>query len=311
MSLLSSPLLIFSCVLIWACFVIHNIHGFQQNGISDTKHVVVGTTMVSTSLLFSRAIATTATATTLPSRMKTASAAASAFRLSSTVSDVDDSYDDDDDAGSAGGAGSAFGDNDCNDDGNGNYNEPKDQLLMALATKDKLFGDKNSKISTLAKDLAGYAMPLMPSTTPYRLLYTDAPDLLGFQGGPLSELVSISQKVTSSTDMEIILEYKPSQGIANLVSNFMPDITQERLQQIVYMEYTKEPMNKIDVKIKGTKLQGTRFGGNDGLPPLTSPTPIQLPFGSFKVLFHDDDLCIQQTIQGEFLFIYQKRNKYE
>ena len=276
---------------------------------SDTQHGVdfttttVSTTNVCSSRhrLWVRSATATSTFATRMMKKTAAVAVASATRLASTVSDVDDSYDDDV------GASAAFGGDTGYNDG-GKYNEPKDQLLMALATKDKLFGDKNSRISTLAKELAGYAMPLMPSNEPYRLLYTDAPDLLGFQGGPVSELVSISQTLTTSTEMEIILEYKPSKGITNLVSTFIPDIINERLQQIIYMEYTKEPMNKIDIKIKGTKLQGTRFGGTNGggLPALTSPTSIPLPFGSFKVLFHDDDLCIQQTIQGEFLFIYQK-----
>ena len=196
---------------------------------------------------------------------------------------------------------------DDNSADNGGYDQmiekdgPKDQLLTALATKDGIFGDKSSRISTLAQDLAGYAMPLM-SPKEYQLLYTDAPDLLGFQGGPLSQLVSIKQKLINTNEMEIVLEYKPSDGIATIAGSFLPDIQDDRLQQTITMEYDKQPMNKIDTKIKGTKIEGTRFGNN--LPPLNSPTA--LPFGSFKVLFHDGDLCIQQTTQGEFISIYQR-----
>ena len=144
-------------------------------------------------------------------------------------------------------------------------------------------------------------MPLMAPSN-WKLLYTDTPDLLGFQGGPLSQLVWIQQKLTNSAEMEIVLEYKPSQGIASLVGTFLPDVEEDRLKQIIFLEYTKEPMNAIDLKLKGTKIEGTRFG--TGLPALISPTA--LPFGSFKVLFHDGDIAIQQAVQGEFISIYQR-----
>jgi len=191
---------------------------------------------------------------------------------------------------------------------------PKDQLLSAL--KDlTLFGfdalnEDRARISALANDLAGYSLPLEEaSTTEWELMYTDAPDILGFRGGPLSQLVSIRQKVTGTTavattatpQLDIVLEYKPSDGIAALTQNFIENVENDRLQQTIMFEYQKEPMNKINLKLKGTKIDASRFGS---LPVLESPAT--LPFGSFKVLFNDGDLCIQQTVQGGFNFIYRR-----
>merc|ERR1712086_287972 len=114
------------------------------------------------------------------------------------------------------------------------------------------------RISSLARDLSGsYVLPLeIPSE--WELLYNDAPDILGFKGGPLSQLVSIKQKITNDDKLNIVLEYKPSDGIVSLTKNIFEKIQDDRLEQAVIFDYQKEPMNKVDLKLKGTKIDGTR-----------------------------------------------------
>jgi hypothetical protein len=188
---------------------------------------------------------------------------------------------------------------------------PKDKLMSALndlrsndSKNTKMgFGVSNedrSMISKLAKDLAGYSLPLEVSSE-WDLLYFDAPDVLGFRGGPLSQLVSIRQKIVGTAQLDIVLEYKPSDAMAALTNAFLNDVENDRLEQTVMFDYQKEPMNKINLKLKGTKIDASRFGS---LPLLESP--VTLPLGSFKVLFNDGDILVEQSIQGDFCFIYKR-----
>ncbi|CAB9503898.1 expressed unknown protein [Seminavis robusta] len=193
---------------------------------------------------------------------------------------------------------------------------PKAQLLEAIgydsrvddvprfATFSLRSGDdgssEKSKISSLAEDLSGYVLPLdKPSR--WTLLYTEAPDLLGFRGGPLSQLISIQQLVKSSTQLELVLTYKPSSNIVQLTSSFLSDVQEDRLEQAVTFDYEVGSMNKVDLQLKGTRIEGTRFGG---VPALQSPTG--LPLGGFSIVYNDGDLRIDKTTQGDFLIIYKR-----
>mmetsp|Transcript_36910 Transcript_36910/g.42099 ORF Transcript_36910/g.42099 Transcript_36910/m.42099 type:complete len:102 (-) Transcript_36910:139-444(-) len=99
----------------------------------------------------------------------------------------------------------------------------------------------------------------------------------------------------------MILEYKPSDGVSILLSSLLPAIEDDRLEQTVSFECETQPMNKFNLVVKGNKIDSSRFGSTSNLQ-----SPVSLPFGSYKVTFNDDDLCIQETIQGGFLFIYQR-----
>mmetsp|Transcript_18620 Transcript_18620/g.27605 ORF Transcript_18620/g.27605 Transcript_18620/m.27605 type:complete len:243 (-) Transcript_18620:270-998(-) len=180
---------------------------------------------------------------------------------------------------------------------------PKVHLLKAIGGDRFGFGDsqKTSSISKLADDLSGYVLPL-EKPSEWELLYNTAPDILGIRGGPLSELISIRQEIVDSKELEITLEYKPSQNIVQLTSSFLSGIQDDRLKQTVQFAYEIGSMNKVDLRIQGTRIEGSRFGNN--LPSLASPSP--LPFVGFSIVFNDGDLRIDRTIQGDFLYIYKR-----
>jgi len=197
---------------------------------------------------------------------------------------------------------------------------PKEALLAALDNQQRNneisvagFGASDSdksRIVQLANELldSNYVLPLSPPSE-WNLLYNDAPDILGFRGGPLSKLVSIRQKVISPQRLEILLEYQPSDGMTTTLSNianvlsFLPqeNVQEDRLEQTVLFDYERKSMNMIDLTIKGTKIDSSRFGS---IPTIEGPG--SLPFGSYRIVFNDDDLCIQKTVQGDFIFIYQR-----
>lgn len=155
-------------------------------------------------------------------------------------------------------------------------------------------------INTLVNDLSGYVLPLDKSSQ-WTLIYTNAPDIFGLQGGPFSQLVSIRNDVTSFKDMEIVLTYKPSNNMVQWTVSFLSDINDERLEQTIIFAYKVGAMNRVDVELKGTKIQSSRLGS---LP--TIPSPAGLPWGGFSIAFNDGDLRIDKSTQGDFLFVYKR-----
>ena len=159
----------------------------------------------------------------------------------------------------------------------------------------------SSNVQKIVDDLSGYVLPLAKPSK-WKLLYTTAPDILGFQGGPLSQLVVIQNNVMEDgKQMEIDLVYKPSNTIMQLTSSFLQDIEEDRLTQTIMFDYEVGAMNKVDLQIRGTRIDGTRLGG---LPSLESPT--SFPFVGFTVVFNDGDIRCDRTIQGDFLYIYKR-----
>jgi len=206
---------------------------------------------------------------------------------------------------------------------------PKSQLLNEISIIGGSgsirfgFGDSKtikSKINNIVKDLSGYVLPLdNRKTSQWKLLYTTAPDILGFKGGPLSQLVSIQQNVVpDGNTLELELKYKPSTNIVSLIGSFLNDIQDDRLKQTVQFDYTIGSMNTVNLQLRGTRIESSRFssngnsnsGGDDGNNNnnnnnlFSLPTP--LPFVGFTIVFNDGDLRIDRTIQGDFLLIYKK-----
>jgi hypothetical protein len=153
-----------------------------------------------------------------------------------------------------------------------------------------------TSITSLADDLSGYVLPL-DKPSQWTLLYTQAPDLLGFQGGPLSQLVSIRQDVKSSSQLEMVLTYKPSNNIVQWLSGIQDD----RLEQAVMFDYDLGSMNKVGLQWKGTRIESSRIGR---IPAIQLPAG--LPFAGFAIVFNDGDLRIDRTAQGDFLVIYKR-----
>eukprot|EP00977_Amphora_coffeiformis_P011653 scaffold2804_cov181-Amphora_coffeaeformis.AAC.21 len=174
---------------------------------------------------------------------------------------------------------------------------------FAFALRPDASSSNSDEISECANDLSGYVLPLDKSSK-WTLIYTDAPDLLGFQGGPMSQLVSIRNDVISSKDMEIVLTYKPSNNMVQWTSSFLSDINDDRLEQAVLFAYQVGAMNRVDVELKGTRIEGSRLGS---LPAIQSPAG--LPWGGFSIIFNDGDLRIDKSTQGDFLFIYKRSDQ--
>lgn len=206
--------------------------------------------------------------------------------------------------------------NDLRDD-----DDPKIQLLTQLQTTRNSsngvctvqFGFNDSteakqRIQKLVNDLSGYVLPLQSKNSQWQLLYTNAPDILGFQGGPLSQLLSIRQNVHGgigqSNQLEIILEYQPSNQMIQFANNLLSqNIQQDRLTQSLIFDYQIGSMNKVELQLQGTQINATRLPGSSP-PKLQIPTG--LPLGGFSIIFNDDDIRIDQSFQGDFLFILQR-----
>ena len=212
--------------------------------------------------------------------------------------------------------GSALGEHTLNQDSYGDdfmeEDGPKYQLLQEIGGSGGSesprfgFGDtesSKSRVEQLINDLSGYVLPLeYPSQ--WKLLYNTAPDVLGFRGGPLSQLVSIRQEI-SDDNLDIMLEYKPSENIQQLVGSFIDGIGDDQLVQTVRFGLKKEPMNKFDIEIQGTNIESSRMSSlSIPQPNLQSPFPI--PFVGFSIVFNDGDLRVDRSIQGDFLSIYKR-----
>lgn len=185
----------------------------------------------------------------------------------------------------------------------------KSELLSTIdgASKDGRvvfgFGDSaDSGIPQLCKTLENkYVLPLEKPSA-WKLLYTNAPDLLGFEGGPLSQLETLSQELSTST-LTLKFVYKPSDGpLPQLLGNVLSDLEEDRLTQKVVFEYEEKAMNAFNLKMQSTVIESSRFGS---LPEL--PIPSAAPFvEAFKVIFNDGDLRMERTVQGDFLAIYKR-----
>ena len=212
--------------------------------------------------------------------------------------------------------------NDNDDDINGSV---KAELLQAIQSRcekdDKAvvfgFGDAREDdadkktIINLAQSLetAKYVVPLATPST-WRLLYTNTPDILGLQGGPLSQLVSIQQEISHADDeaasmntLPWVLTYKPNSNgiIPQLLENVLEDLSQDRLTQKVSFACQEQSMNVFDLKLLSTTVESTRFGSLPTLPFINGPF-----VGAFKIGFNDGELRIERSVQGDFLAIYKR-----
>jgi len=138
----------------------------------------------------------------------------------------------------------------------------------------------------------------------WRLVYTDAPDILGLRGGPLSELDFIGQDIDEAAGTcDNVIRYRPSDQMLNLFEGFGQDISQDRLEQRVMLSFEKTAGSKrVEQKIKGTKIVPLSvLGGrvtDAWAPPLGGTGPLSLPFGSYDLLYNDDRMRIVKTTAG-------------
>lgn len=143
----------------------------------------------------------------------------------------------------------------------------------------------------------------------WKLLFSDAPDILGIRGGPLSELMFIGQDVDEEKGTcDNVIRYRPSDQAQALFRALGQDISEDRLEQRVLLSFEQDSSNGYPKKVKQTLL-GTKIipvqllGGrisNTWAPDLGGTGLLTLPFGSYEVLYNDDRLRIVRTQQGFF-----------
>lgn len=165
--------------------------------------------------------------------------------------------------------------------------------------------EANSRVEAFVKrfgDLPGAQAGRLEGQ--WRLLYTDAPDILGLRGGPLSELDFIGQDIdeTSGT-CDNVIRYRPSDQMQSLFQGLGQDISEDRLEQRVLLSFEKKAgSNRVEQKIKGTKIVPlSLLGGrvtDAWAPPLGGTGFLSLPFGSYNLLYNDDKMRIVRTNTG-------------
>lgn len=179
----------------------------------------------------------------------------------------------------------------------------RDALLAAITPLDRGFDADEDSRTEVARLIAGLA-DLNPTVEPakelngtWTLLYTNAPDILGIPTGPFAQLGRIGQEIDSTRGtITNVIEYTPS----SLVSGFLGAVQEDTLLQRVVTEYEVVSDTQVDLKIRGLGFQPRRVFGLD-LPSVASvgvQGPLSLPFGSFEVLYLDEELRIVRTAQG-------------
>ncbi len=167
----------------------------------------------------------------------------------------------------------------------------------------------------------------------WTLVYTDAPDITTLDSGPLSaaKLGRIGQECDPPLIKNVIEWLKPDWA-ANLP--FSTGAGKSRVLQKVCTEASASPSNpfRANLKVVGLDLVGDTDGnsGNEGTDenkpsfgpfpespakffednPLELRGPLKTPFGSFEVLYLDEDLRIIKTYQG-FLAVNTRQKSGE
>jgi len=133
--------------------------------------------------------------------------------------------------------------------------------------------------------------------------------------------------------LQVVFEYAPSNNMMGLigrlvVTQFLPppfggggglDITQDRLEQSVLLDCRQgggvdsEDTGVLELRPRGTRISGTRFGGDNLVPALNlqdegdilASLPIAL---SCRIVYNDGDLRIDrsQVDQGNYLGVYRR-----
>lgn len=156
---------------------------------------------------------------------------------------------------------------------------------------------------------AGGARPSLAGK--WTLIYTDAPDITGLEGGPFSsaKLGRIGQECNPPSIKNVIEWQRPDWASSLPFSGG----ESSRVLQKVCCEgtATKEKPSTVDLKIAGLELSGVNDGEDagegaffNGPASFLESNPVKLqglltaPFGKFEILYLDDGMRITKTIQG-------------
>jgi len=182
--------------------------------------------------------------------------------------------------------------------------DEKKRLLEALKDVDRGFSgssEQRKKVELLLQQMIHLSPAVSASGLggDWELVYTNAPDILGLTGGPLAKLSRIGQQIDAiGGTIDNVIEYVPATWVSSAFAN-AADVTADRLQQRVLLTYETDG-TRCNIQIRGTSLSAQQVLGVSlaSAPPLRLQGPLELPFGSFEVLYNDGDLRIVKTQQG-------------
>lgn len=140
----------------------------------------------------------------------------------------------------------------------------------------------------------------------WTLLYTDAPDITSLegQGGilPSAKLGRIGQECVPPF-IKNVIEWQRPDWAKSLPFSGSDD---SRIFQKVVCEATSNPDQplKVDLKLVGLEVLGSDDSKSGGPAQILEKNPLELkgflkaPFGSFRVLYLDEDMRIIKTVQN-------------
>lgn len=178
----------------------------------------------------------------------------------------------------------------------------KAELMEQLSPIDRGFkatAAQRRSVNELLKKLARCESPPgMSIDGDWELAYTDAPDILTLNGGPLATLKRIGQQIDErQKTIANVLEYTPAGWLTSLSS----DVANDSLQQRVLLTYEVDG-SRYNLKIVGAGFNAQKVVGIDvsAAPPLRLQGPLAAPFGQFELLYNDGTLRVIRTQQGYF-----------
>lgn len=139
---------------------------------------------------------------------------------------------------------------------------------------------------------------LLSTSSTWRLIYSDAPDIVGTGNGnqglvlPQSGVIGQEFSAVEGTVTNIVELVPPAPFSAVLPA--------DSIIQRVVLETQAVSATRVRLQVKGTSVQVAKLLNQDAsiLPPFTLSLPTSLPFGEFDILFYDGELRVVRTTQG-------------
>ena len=139
---------------------------------------------------------------------------------------------------------------------------------------------------------------LLSTSSTWKLIYSDAPDIVGSGNGneglvlPRSGVIGQEFSAVEGTVTNIVELVPPAPLSAVLPS--------DSIVQRVVLNTQAVSATRVRLQLKGTSVQAAKLLNQDAsiLPPLALSLPASLPFGEFDILFYDGELRVVRTTQG-------------
>lgn len=138
----------------------------------------------------------------------------------------------------------------------------------------------------------------------WRLIYTDAPDIIALGDNQLAELGRIGQECDAvAKTISNVIEWSPPSWLkSGVVANSFP-FTDDQVEQRIVLRASSDKGSpfRVQLFVEGFDLVPQKFLGSSTPPNalrLRGPLSGKIPFGAFDVLYLDDTLRAVRTSQG-------------